>query len=112
MNNILIFRILKDELKEHNGGLNGRRADPSSMREPAYWPGRSPPRECENIAPLVELVLKRCLVSGDGTAGVESAPDVLLVVEAIVDVSIESEWNRWYDRVHLPEILACPYFQR
>ena len=30
------------------------------------------------------------------------------VVIAEIDASIEDEWNKWYDEVHLPEALACP----
>ncbi len=32
----------------------------------------------------------------------------LLIVTAEVDAEIETEWNRWYDAVHLPAGLACP----
>ncbi len=35
----------------------------------------------------------------------------LLLVRAEVDPSVESEWNQWYDEVHLPEILKCPGFK-
>lgn len=35
-------------------------------------------------------------------------PDCLLIVTAEVDASVEAEWNRWYDDVHLPDALACP----
>src|ERR1700730_5134892 len=35
----------------------------------------------------------------------------LLVVDAVIEPSVESEWNEWYDGTHLPEILACPHFQ-
>jgi hypothetical protein len=38
-------------------------------------------------------------------------PSTLLVVDAVIEPSVESEWNEWYDRTHLPEILACPHFQ-
>ena len=38
-------------------------------------------------------------------------PSTLLVVDAAIEPSVESEWNEWYDREHLPEILACPHFQ-
>ena len=34
----------------------------------------------------------------------------LLVVDATVDPAVEDDWNRWYDEIHLPEILACPGF--
>jgi hypothetical protein len=36
----------------------------------------------------------------------------LLVVDLEVDKSIVDEFNSWYDRVHLPEILECPGFVR
>jgi hypothetical protein len=35
-------------------------------------------------------------------------PDCLLIVTAEVDAAVETEWNRWYDDVHLPDALACP----
>ncbi len=35
-------------------------------------------------------------------------PKCLLIVTAEVDPSVEAEWNRWYDEVHLPDALACP----
>ena len=35
-------------------------------------------------------------------------PNCLLIVTAEVDASVEAEWNRWYDDVHLPDALACP----
>ena len=35
-------------------------------------------------------------------------PNCLLIVTAEVDQSVEAEWNRWYDQVHLPDALACP----
>jgi hypothetical protein len=38
-------------------------------------------------------------------------PSTLLVVDAVIEPSVESEWNEWYDGTHLPEILACPHFQ-
>jgi hypothetical protein len=34
--------------------------------------------------------------------------DCLLIVTAEVDASVEADWNRWYDDVHLPDALACP----
>ncbi len=34
----------------------------------------------------------------------------MLVVNAGVDPVVETEWNDWYDRVHLPDILGCPGF--
>jgi hypothetical protein len=36
----------------------------------------------------------------------------LYAVDVAVDPSVESDWNEWYDSVHLPEILACPGFLR
>ena len=38
-------------------------------------------------------------------------PSTLLVVDAVIEPSVESEWNEWYDSKHLPEILTCPHFQ-
>ena len=38
-------------------------------------------------------------------------PTHVLVVRAEVPEAIEAAWNRWYDAVHLPEILACPGFR-
>jgi len=35
-------------------------------------------------------------------------PTCLLVVTAEVDPEVEAEWNRWYDAVHVPDVLACP----
>jgi hypothetical protein len=35
----------------------------------------------------------------------------ILLVEASVPEELEARWNRWYDEVHLPEILACPGFR-
>ena len=35
-------------------------------------------------------------------------PNCLLIVTAEVDASVETDWNRWYDDVHLPDALACP----
>ena len=39
-------------------------------------------------------------------------PACLLIVTAEVDTAIETEWNRWYDTVHLPDALRCPGFRR
>ena len=39
-------------------------------------------------------------------------PECLLIVIAEVDAAIESEWNRWYDTVHLPDALRCPGVRR
>ncbi|WP_143199342.1 DUF4286 family protein [Bradyrhizobium sp. NAS80.1] len=38
-------------------------------------------------------------------------PENLLIVEAVIDPSVEDQWNRWYDEVHLPEIVDCPGFR-
>ena len=35
-------------------------------------------------------------------------PECLLIVTVEVDASVETEWNRWYDTVHLPDALRCP----
>ena len=35
-----------------------------------------------------------------------------MVVVGEVDGSVSSDWNQWYDEVHLPEILECPGFVR
>jgi hypothetical protein len=40
-----------------------------------------------------------------------SLPQEILVVSARVDAAVEQDWNRWYDEVHLPEIVACPGFR-
>lgn len=39
-------------------------------------------------------------------------PECLLIVTVEVDPGIESEWNRWYDTVHLPDALSCPGVRR
>jgi hypothetical protein len=36
----------------------------------------------------------------------------LFVVEVAVDPNVEADWNDWYDKVHLPEIVNCPGFYR
>ncbi len=41
-----------------------------------------------------------------------SVPEWLMVVSLEVDTSIEPAWDRWYDELHLPEIVACPGFVR
>ncbi|MGI8827667.1 MAG: DUF4286 family protein [Chloroflexota bacterium] len=38
------------------------------------------------------------------------ASEWLLIVDVEVEPEVENEWNRWYDQVHLPEILGCPGF--
>jgi hypothetical protein len=35
-------------------------------------------------------------------------PKCLLIVTAEVDAAVEADWNRWYDEVHVPDVLACP----
>lgn len=35
-------------------------------------------------------------------------PNCLLIVTAEVDAEVEADWNRWYDEVHVPDVLACP----
>ena len=35
-------------------------------------------------------------------------PKCVLIVTAEIDLSVEEDWNIWYDEVHLPEALACP----
>ena len=35
-------------------------------------------------------------------------PPCLLIVTAEVDAEVETDWNHWYDTVHLPDALACP----
>jgi len=39
-------------------------------------------------------------------------PQWILVVTAYVEPEVEADWNRWYDEVHVPEILACPGVHR
>ena len=39
-------------------------------------------------------------------------PGCLLIVTVEVDPSVEAEWNRWYDAVHLPDALRCPGVRR
>lgn len=34
----------------------------------------------------------------------------LLMVSVRVDTEVESDWNDWYNNIHLPEIAACPGF--
>ncbi len=35
-------------------------------------------------------------------------PKCLLIVTAEIDPAVESDWNQWYDEIHLPDALACP----
>ena len=39
-------------------------------------------------------------------------PGCLLIVTAEVDPAVETDWNRWYDTVHLPDALKCPGVRR
>ena len=39
-------------------------------------------------------------------------PQCLLIVTAEVDAAVEAEWNRWYDTVHVPDVLRCPGVRR
>jgi antibiotic biosynthesis monooxygenase (ABM) superfamily enzyme len=39
-------------------------------------------------------------------------PEHIFVVDAEVDPSVEAAWNEWYNKVHLPEITACPGFRQ
>jgi len=43
---------------------------------------------------------------------VSDLPGCLLIVTAEVDPAVEADWNRWYDRVHLPDALRCPGVRR
>jgi uncharacterized protein DUF4286 len=38
----------------------------------------------------------------------DTLPRYLLIVTAEVDAEVETDWNHWYDTVHLPDALACP----
>jgi antibiotic biosynthesis monooxygenase (ABM) superfamily enzyme len=40
-----------------------------------------------------------------------SLPEHLLVVDVSVDPDVEADWNDWYDKIHLPEIVSCPGFR-
>jgi hypothetical protein len=37
-------------------------------------------------------------------------PRVVLITSVDIADSAEAEFNRWYNEVHLPEVLACPGF--
>ena len=37
-------------------------------------------------------------------------PPALLIVDAVIATKVEHAWNEWYNKEHLPEILACPHF--
>lgn len=38
--------------------------------------------------------------------------EFVMVVAGDVDADVLEDWNRWYDEVHLPEIVDCPGFVR
>jgi hypothetical protein len=50
------------------------------------------------------------LVGKQGNAPMNdnTLPRCLLIVTAEVDAEVETDWNHWYDTVHLPDALACP----
>ncbi|MEW6991635.1 DUF4286 family protein [Colwelliaceae bacterium 6441] len=37
-------------------------------------------------------------------------PKLLMIVNVDIEPAIETEWDHWYDTVHLPEIVECPGF--
>ena len=37
---------------------------------------------------------------------------VLLITSVDISDGAEADFNRWYNDVHLPEVLACPGFER
>jgi hypothetical protein len=62
--------------------------------------------------PLLNILVGRHSIVPDASVQEECRmtplPDCLLIVTAEVDASVEADWNRWYDDVHLPDALACP----
>ncbi len=36
----------------------------------------------------------------------------IMEVRVDIDPAYEEEWNKWYNEVHLPEIVDCPGFRR
>jgi hypothetical protein len=62
--------------------------------------------------PLLNILVGRHSIVPDASVQEEcrmtQLPDCLLIVTAEVDASVEADWNRWYDDVHLPDALACP----
>jgi len=46
----------------------------------------------------------------DGASPMDT--DYILEVRVDIDPAYEEAWNRWYDEVHLPEIVQCPGFRR
>jgi hypothetical protein len=41
-----------------------------------------------------------------------SLPTYLSVVTVDIEAGVEKEFNRWYDEVHVPEVLACPGWEQ
>src|SRR5882757_5400378 len=62
--------------------------------------------------PLLNILVGRHSIVPDASVQEEcrmtALPNCLLIVTAEVDASVEADWNRWYDDVHLPDALACP----
>ena len=42
----------------------------------------------------------------------ETDGGMIMEVRVDIDPAHEEEFNRWYDEVHLPEIIDCPGFRR
>ncbi|MBU4275630.1 MAG: DUF4286 family protein [Proteobacteria bacterium] len=38
--------------------------------------------------------------------------DYIWQVSVDIDPAQEEEWNKWYNGVHVPQVLACPGFHR
>src|SRR5262245_45062073 len=57
-----------------------------------------------SLARIPSLLDAACKRNAEMTA----LPNCLLIVTAEVDASVEADWNRWYDEVHVPDVLACP----
>jgi hypothetical protein len=62
--------------------------------------------------PLLNILVGRHSIVPDASVQEEcrmtTLPNCLMIVTAEVDASVEADWNRWYDDVHLPDALACP----
>lgn len=41
----------------------------------------------------------------------QELPEWVMVAALEVDAAVEADWDRWYDEVHLPEIIAAPGFR-
>ena len=41
----------------------------------------------------------------------QELPEWVMVAALEVDASVEADWDRWYDEVHLPEVVAVPGFR-